>query len=305
MSVTLQAAVQHGKDYSENLHSIKNQPKRTLKHLLKVTEKLIKDQTGIPVIKWQQPMWQGTALLIDKAVLFATAKTCVFSDSVLWMWGNSSDSVKAWKGEDYLVYEFMWIQRIWSNPTESRWSSSGKISQNSLPLQILAEIQKKMTEMKCETWAIPMSMYNDIVWWEKKETEKFVLRIISWLLIMLENSRKDICRFLGLDQKTSGTELTHTNRMESGIMSLILWWLISVKVDIPYSVDPVFLKEEIWRAKEKEKFPYISMAATKPSMWFFVQLFPSISSVSTEQWRICVEKWSGKFPNVRRVRRNP
>ena len=33
MSVTLQAAVNLGNDYAENLHSIKNQPKRTLKQL--------------------------------------------------------------------------------------------------------------------------------------------------------------------------------------------------------------------------------------------------------------------------------
>ena len=44
MSVTPQAAVHLGNDYAENLHSIKNQPKRTLKQLLNVTEKLIRDQ---------------------------------------------------------------------------------------------------------------------------------------------------------------------------------------------------------------------------------------------------------------------
>ena len=44
MSVTLQDAVHLGKDYAEHLHSIKNQPKRTLKQLFNVPEKLIKDQ---------------------------------------------------------------------------------------------------------------------------------------------------------------------------------------------------------------------------------------------------------------------
>ena len=41
------------------------------------TEKLIRDQkevTGIPVINWQQLMWQRTTLLTDKAVLFAICK---------------------------------------------------------------------------------------------------------------------------------------------------------------------------------------------------------------------------------------
>ena len=56
MSVTLQVAVHPGNDYAENLHSIKNQTKRTLKQLFNVTEKLIRDQkeiSGIPVINGQ------------------------------------------------------------------------------------------------------------------------------------------------------------------------------------------------------------------------------------------------------------
>ena len=47
-------------DCAENFHSIKKQPKRTLKQLFNVTEKLIRYQkeiSGIPVICWQQLMW--------------------------------------------------------------------------------------------------------------------------------------------------------------------------------------------------------------------------------------------------------
>ena len=99
--------------------------------------------------------------------------------------------------------------------------------------------------------------------------------------------------FLGLDQKRSGRELTYTNQVENGTMSLKLWCLISVKADISFFVDPVLLKEEIWRAKEKENCPYISMAAMKPWTWFFVPLFPSISSVSPKQQRKCVKNGLG------------
>ena len=100
MSITLQAAVHLGHDYAENSHSIKKQPKRTLKQLFNVTENLIKDQkeiSGVSVINWQQLMWQRTTLLTDKTVQFATAKTYVFSDSVLCMVGICSNQVKAWK----------------------------------------------------------------------------------------------------------------------------------------------------------------------------------------------------------------
>ena len=56
-----------------------------------------KEITGFPVIDWQQQMWQRTTLLTDKAVQFATAKTFVFSDSVLCLGGISPAPVRAWK----------------------------------------------------------------------------------------------------------------------------------------------------------------------------------------------------------------
>ena len=49
-----------------------------------------------------------------------------------------------------------------------------------------------------------------------KAIDKIVLRILLMLRIMLANSRKDIGRFMGLDQKRNGTELTDTNPMENG-----------------------------------------------------------------------------------------
>ena len=227
VSVTLQAAVHLENDYAQNLHSIKNQPKRTLKHLFNVTEKLIRDQkeiSGIPVITWQQLMWQRTTLLTDKGVQFATAQTYVFSNSLLCMGGISSNPVKAWKEKiDWFMNSrhYRGLDRIDGEPTEFEWKNFPGFT----TLQILAEIQTMMTEIKCEPEQfhgriIFMSMFYGIVWGEK-ETEKLVLRILVLLQIMLENSRKDICRFLGLDQKRSGTELTYNNQMENGTMSLM------------------------------------------------------------------------------------
>ena len=97
---------------------------------------------------------------------------------------------------------------------------------------------------------------------------------------MQENSRTDIGHFLGLDQRRNGTELTRTNRMENGIVSLRTWCSTSVKVDIQYSVDPVLWNEEIWKTKEKEHFLFISVVTTSQPNWFFAESFPSISSVA-------------------------
>ena len=133
-SLTLQAAVHLGKGCSENLRFIKNQPKRSLKQIFHATEKLIRDQkeiTGIPVIDWQQLVWQRTTLLTDKAVQFATAKTCVFSDSVLCLGGISPDPVGAWKDNINWFMESR-QKREWIESMGNRWSSSGQFSQDSL-----------------------------------------------------------------------------------------------------------------------------------------------------------------------------
>ena len=47
-------------------------------------------------------------------------------------------------------------------------------------------------------------MYNDIVWRERGN--RIVLRILSTLEIMLENSRKDVGHFWGLDARRNGAE---------------------------------------------------------------------------------------------------
>ena len=60
LSVTLQAAVYLGTDSTENLRSIKNQPKKNLRQLFQATQKLITDQTeitGITTIDWRQRMY--------------------------------------------------------------------------------------------------------------------------------------------------------------------------------------------------------------------------------------------------------
>ena len=215
-----------------------------------------------------------TTSLTDKAVQFATSETYVFSDSVLRMGGISQNPVKAWKEKIDLFMDsrqYRELDRIVGEPMEFEWWNFPGFT----TLQILAEILK-LWWLK---WSVNLSNSKDelsscqcvtTLYGKNKETEKLVLRILLWLQIMLENSRKDIGRFLSQDQKRSGTELTHTNQMENGTMSLSSWWSISVKADMPFFEDPVLLKDELWRAKEKENCLYISMAATKPSKWFFI-----------------------------------
>ena len=63
MSVTLQAAVHFGKDYTGNLRSTENQPLKSLRQLFQVTERLFTGQTeitGLTTTDWQQPMWRDS-----------------------------------------------------------------------------------------------------------------------------------------------------------------------------------------------------------------------------------------------------
>ena len=114
------------------------------------------------------------------------------------------------------------LDRIDGEPTEFEWNIFPRFT----TLQILAENLFMVTEIKCEPEQFQgrivfMLMFHDI-YGKKKETEKTVLRILLLLQVMLENSLKDILRFLGLDQKRSRTDLTKTNLMENGTMSLML-----------------------------------------------------------------------------------
>ena len=164
-------------------------------------------------------------MLTDKTVQFATAKTYVLSDLALCMGegrGISPERVKAWKEKiDWFLNsrQYKELDRVDVEPMEFEWTNFPAFT----TLQIFAGSQNMMIEIRCETEQLQgriifMSLYNDIVWGENGNRET-VLRILSWFQSMLENVRKDIGRFLSLDQRRSGTELTYTNRIADIMMA--------------------------------------------------------------------------------------
>ena len=68
-----------------------------------------------------------TTLLTDKAVQFATAETCVFSDPVLCLGGISPELVKLGKVRSNVLWNHV-ILEYWIGSTENRWNSSGKLT---------------------------------------------------------------------------------------------------------------------------------------------------------------------------------
>ena len=108
-----------------------------------------KDDGGIKV--WTWAISRKTTLLTDRAVQFATAKTYVFSDSVLCLGGITTEPVKAWERKIKCFFlEMRYLKdlyRIDGEQKEFEWTT---ISQDLLHCRSSFEVQKKMTESKCE-----------------------------------------------------------------------------------------------------------------------------------------------------------
>ena len=89
MTSTLQASVFMGKEYSENLHSIKNTGNNlTMKQMFDISEKLIVGQSdeiyGVNPINCEDSSWKQLSLVGDEEIMsLSHAKVYVFSDSVL------------------------------------------------------------------------------------------------------------------------------------------------------------------------------------------------------------------------------
>ena len=98
MSSTLEASVFIGKNYSENLHSIKNTGKDLTKkqmfdisenwQMFDMSEKLIVEKSdeifGDPPSNWEDSSWKQVSLVVNEEVIsLSHAKVHVFSDAVL------------------------------------------------------------------------------------------------------------------------------------------------------------------------------------------------------------------------------
>ena len=89
MSSTLEASVFMGRNYSDNLHSIKNTgEKLTLKKMFEISEQLILEKSDeileVSQISWESSPWKQLSLVNDKEFIsLSHAKVYVFSESVL------------------------------------------------------------------------------------------------------------------------------------------------------------------------------------------------------------------------------
>ena len=214
MSVTLQAAVHLGRDYSLNLRSVKNQCSNSVEQLFRTTEKLIKEQTeitGLSTFNWDQPIWRESSLLCERAVRIMKSQTYVFADSVPCLGGISTAPVKACESKIEWFLEtryFKDLDRIDGEPMDFAWKNfPGFIT---LGILIESQCEPGNSQEGSSSCRCTMTLIG-----ENEETKKIVLRMLSELLCMLEDSREDIGRFWCLDRKRNGAELMSTNLMEN------------------------------------------------------------------------------------------
>ena len=130
MSLTLEASIFMGKEYSETLRSIKNTGNNlTMKQMFDISEKLIVGQSdeiyGVTPINWEDSSWKQLSLVGDEEIIsLSHAKVHVFSDSVLCLgkmhqnpqsntvredkltWFKSSSQHRTWDTNDGEPMEF-------------------------------------------------------------------------------------------------------------------------------------------------------------------------------------------------------
>ena len=135
VSSTLEASVFMGKNYSENLQSIKNTGKDlTMKLMFDISEKLITDQSdeiyGVNTINWDDSSWKHLSSIGDEDVIsLSHAKVYVFSDSVfcLGKMNENPDSNTVW--EDKLTWfksssQYRALDTIDGESMEFEWNIS-------------------------------------------------------------------------------------------------------------------------------------------------------------------------------------
>ena len=185
------------------------------------------------------------------------------------------------------------ISKIWLGSTASRWSSSGIIFQESLHWELSTRFKRRwlnqsVNQSNSKEGSSSCHCTMTLIG-QNEEMKNIVLPTLSELLSTLEDSRKDIALFWSPDSENKWHG-THVNRLD-GVRDKTAEGMM---LNFAQSGHPVLLagsaleRGELKSKKEEEWKPFTSTVLKKPLNWFFAQLFPSISSMSTEQHQICV-----------------
>ena len=107
-----------GKNYSDNLHSIKNTEDLTIKQMFDISEKLITENFGISTISWESSSWKYLSLIGDEEVIsLQRTKVYVFFRFCIMSWKDEREpTIKHCMGRQVdVVQEFITIQSFGHN----------------------------------------------------------------------------------------------------------------------------------------------------------------------------------------------
>ena len=132
MSSTSQASLFMEKNYSDNLHSVKNTEDLTMKQMFDISGKLISEQSdeiyGVNTINWEDSSWKHLPLVGDEEVIILShTKVHVFSDSVLCFGRMNENPQSNYAWEDKLMWfksssEYSALDTIDVEPMEFEWN---------------------------------------------------------------------------------------------------------------------------------------------------------------------------------------
>ena len=298
MSLTLESAAFMGKNYSDNLHSIKNTEDLTMKQMFDISGKLIAEQSdeiyGVNTISWGDSSWKHLSLIGDEEVIsLSHAVVFVFSDSVLCFGKMSENRQSNTVWEDKLTWfksssQYRALDTVDGEPMEFEWN----IFQGFTTLQLCNKVQKFLSKMRIQPEEftgriIFMSMFNDISWGSKDNEQECEL---SAKLVSIYARRFSPGRwsFLGPRSKKKWSS-THESKPQGEWDRVAELMMITFSESGHQSSDlRLHGPEECSKAKVVENYQYTSALMRERLKLFFAQLFLLISSVFTEQSQVCV-----------------
>ena len=172
-----------GKNYSDNLHSIKNTEDLTMKQMFDISQKFISDQSdeiyGVNTINWEDSSWKHLSLVGDEEVisLSNTNGLRIFRFCIMPWKDEREPTIKLCMGRQVDVVqksssEYRALGTIDGEPMEFEWNIFPRFT----TLHLVREVQEFLSKMSIqpEDFTGPiifMSMFNDISW-RKKDNEK-------------------------------------------------------------------------------------------------------------------------------------
>ena len=229
MSSTLEASVFMVKNYSENLHSIKDKGKDlTLKQMFEISEKLIVAQSdeifGVSQIRWEDSLWEQLSLVNDEEIIsLSHAQVHVFSDSVLCLGKVNHNSTSNTVCEEKLSWfkdspRNRTLDTIDGEPTEFDWNIFLQFTTLRLVDKVQEFIDKMGDPAQVQGRIIFMSMLNDNIW-GTKDSEQECIADATLVSLFAKDSQQDVGHSSDLDQKRS-VLLTTKDHKENGTESL-------------------------------------------------------------------------------------